>query len=235
MIELANVSSYYGKVRALSSVSLTLEPGKIFAVLGANGAGKTTLLRSILGLTHTTGSIHFIGKEITSLPTFQRVRRGIALVPEGRRLFSEFTVEENLRIGAINRTDERELESDIDEFCAAFPILRKRFQQRSGTLSGGEGQMLAISRALMSRPKLLLLDEPSVGLMPITTTEIFEMVANISRKWGLTVLLVEQNARKALAIADYAAVLELGTIAVEGTAQMLKANDRIQELYLGGH
>lgn len=234
MMKLTNVSAYYGKVQALTSLSLTLERGKITSVLGANGAGKTTLLRSILGLTRIAGSIKFLDKEITNLPTFERVRLGIAMVPEGRRLFSEFSVEENLRIGAIHRVDRAEIEADIDEFYAAFPILKKRFQQRSGTLSGGEGQMLAISRALMSRPQLLLLDEPSVGLMPIAVAEIFEMVAEICRKKHLTVLLVEQNARKALAIADYAAVLELGHIVTEGDAQALRADERIQEVYLGG-
>jgi branched-chain amino acid transport system ATP-binding protein len=235
MIKLTNVSAFYGKVRALSSVSLSLDAGKIFSVLGANGAGKTTLLRSILGLAQTTGSISFVGKDISALPTFERVRRGIALVPEGRRLFTEFTVEENLKIGAINRSDQAGIESDIEELVTAFPILNKRFQQRSGTLSGGEGQLVAIGRALMSRPQLLLLDEPSVGLMPIAVSEIFNMVAQICRKKGLTVLLVEQNARKALGIADYAAVLELGSVVLDGDAHTMQADGRIQEAYLGGH
>jgi len=167
------------------------------------------------------------------LPTYERVRRGIAVVPEGRRLFSEFTVGENLRIGAINRTDRAEVDADIDEMCTFFPILRKRFEQPSGTLSGGEGQMLALSRALLSRPKLLLLDEPSVGLMPIAVSDIFNMVGKICRDKGLTVLLVEQNAKKALQIADNAAVLELGAVAFEGDVETLKADGRLKEAYLG--
>ncbi len=233
MIQLHNVNAYYGRVQALRSVSISLAAGKIFSVLGANGAGKTTLLRSILGLAQTTGSIHFEGEDISALPTYERVRRGIAVVPEGRRLFSEFTVGENLRIGAINRTDRAEVDSDIDEMCTFFPILRKRFEQPSGTLSGGEGQMLALSRALLSRPKLLLLDEPSVGLMPIAVSDIFNMVGKICRDKGLTVLLVEQNAKKALQIADNAAVLELGAVAFEGDVETLKADGRLKEAYLG--
>jgi branched-chain amino acid transport system ATP-binding protein len=235
MITLQNVSAYYGQVQALRAVSLSLEPGKIFSVLGANGAGKTTLLRTILGLTQTSGTIKFDEKEISRLPTHERIRRGMAVVPEGRRLFNQFTVGENLRIGAINRTDHAEIAQDIEEFCTTFPILRKRFNQASGTLSGGEGQMLAISRALMSRPKLLLLDEPSVGLMPIAVTEIFDMVADICRKKGLTVLLVEQNAKKAFRIAHQVAVLELGGIAIEGDAQDLRNDSRIKDAYLGAH
>ncbi|MBN9043006.1 MAG: ABC transporter ATP-binding protein [Rhizobiales bacterium 62-47] len=233
MIQLHNVNAYYGRVQALRSVSMNLTAGKIFSVLGANGAGKTTLLRSILGLAQTTGSIHFEGEDISALPTYERVRRGIAVVPEGRRLFSEFTVGENLRIGAINRTDRAEVDADIDEMCTFFPILRKRFEQPSGTLSGGEGQMLALSRALLSRPKLLLLDEPSVGLMPIAVSDIFNMVGKICRDKGLTVLLVEQNAKKALQIADNAAVLELGAVAFEGDVETLKADGRLKEAYLG--
>jgi branched-chain amino acid transport system ATP-binding protein len=235
MISLHNVSAYYGQVQALRMVSLSLDPGRIFSVLGANGAGKTTLLRTILGLTRATGAIKFDGNDISGLPTHERVRRGIAVVPEGRKLFSQFTVGENLHIGAINRNDRAAIEADVDELCAIFPILRKRFDQPSGTLSGGEGQMLAIGRALMSRPKLLLLDEPSVGLMPIAVTEIFNMVADICRKKGLTVLLVEQNAKKALKIAHQVAVLELGGIAIEGDAEALKSDGRIKDAYLGAH
>jgi branched-chain amino acid transport system ATP-binding protein len=235
MITLQNVSAHYGQVQALRMVSLSLEPGKIFAVLGANGAGKTTLLRTVLGLTQTTGAVKFEGEDISRLPTHQRIRRGIAVVPEGRRLFSQFTVGENLHIGAINRNNRVEIDQDVEELCTAFPILRTRFTQPSGTLSGGEGQMLAIGRALMSRPKLLLLDEPSVGLMPTAVSEIFSMVAEICRKKGLTVLLVEQNAKKAFKIAHRVAVLELGGIAIEGEASDLKNDSRIKEAYLGAH
>jgi branched-chain amino acid transport system ATP-binding protein len=235
MITLDNVSAYYGQLQALRSVTVSVQPGEIFSVLGANGAGKTTLLRTILGLTKATGKIRFDGLDITQLATHERIKRGIAAVPEGRRLFAHFTVDENLRIGAINRNDKSAIEQDIDEICEAFPILRKRFLQPSGTLSGGEGQMLAIGRALMSRPKLLLLDEPSVGLMPIAVTEIFNMIVNICEKKGLTVLLVEQNAKKALRVAHQAAVLELGGIVMIGDAESLQTDARIKDAYLGSH
>ena len=235
MITLHNVSAFYGQVQALRAVSVSVLPGKIFSVLGANGAGKTTLLRTILGLTQASGSIRFDGADISRLPTHERIRRGIAVVPEGRRLFSQFTVGENLYIGAFNRNDHIAMEQDVEEICGMFPILRKRFSQPAGTLSGGEGQMLAIGRALMSRPKLLLLDEPSVGLMPIAVTEIFNLVADICKTKGLTVLLVEQNAKKALRVAHQAAVLELGGIVMEGDAESLKTDIRIQDAYLGAH
>jgi branched-chain amino acid transport system ATP-binding protein len=234
MIEIRDLHVLYGRVRALSSVSMSVPEGRIFAVLGANGAGKTTLLRSILGLTAAEGVIRFGGADISRLPTAERVRQGIALVPEGRRLFPDFTVEENLRIGAFNRSDRDQVESDIREICDIFPVLGKRYHQRSRTLSGGEGQMLAIGRALLSRPRLLLLDEPSVGLMPIAVAEIFEMIGNISKQQSITVLLVEQNTKKALGIADRAAVLELGRIAFEGSAAALAADPRVKEAYLGG-
>ncbi|MGE3989674.1 ABC transporter ATP-binding protein [Pseudorhodoplanes sp.] len=234
MIEISDLNVHYGRVRALTSVSLSVDEGKIFAVLGANGAGKTTLLRSILGLTSAKGAIRFEGSDITSRPVAERVRRGIALVPEGRKLFPDFTVAENLRIGAFNRKDPDGVRRDIDEVCEAFPVLKERYQQEARTLSGGEGQMLAIGRALLSRPKLLLLDEPSVGLMPIFVSEIFKMIASVARNKGITVLLVEQNTKKALAVADRAAVLELGRIAFEGGASSIAADPRVKEAYLGG-
>jgi branched-chain amino acid transport system ATP-binding protein len=235
MIQIQNINAYYGRVQALRSVSLDLVPGKILSILGANGAGKTTLLRSILGLVKTTGSIRLAGEEISALPTYERIRRGIAVVPEGRRLFPDLTVGDNLRIGAINRTDRQEVELEIENVCATFPILGKRFQQAARTLSGGEGQLLAFGRALLSKPKVLLLDEPSVGLMPIAVTEVFGFIAQICRQKSLTVLLVEQNAKKALHIADAAAVLELGSVAFEGDIGSMKADTRIKEAYLGGH
>jgi branched-chain amino acid transport system ATP-binding protein len=233
MLELVNVSVAYGHVQALKGVTLSVDAQQIHAVLGANGAGKTTLLRSILGLSKASGKVLFEGKEISGLSTTERVRRGMALVPEGRRLFPDFTVEENLRIGAFNRSDEAAIKSDIEWACGVFPILAERFHQRSSTLSGGEGQMLAISRALLSRPKLLLLDEPSVGLMPIAVTEIFKMIRTIPARDKVTVLLVEQNTRKALSIADTAAVLELGQLVLEGSAAAISADPRVKEAYLG--
>jgi branched-chain amino acid transport system ATP-binding protein len=234
MIEISDLHVNYGRVHALSSISIKLRPGEIFAVLGANGAGKTTLLRSILGLTAARGAICFDGEDISGLTVTDRVRRGIALVPEGRRLFPEFTVEENLRIGAFNRTDRADVQRDIANICEIFPILKERSQQRSRTLSGGEGQMLAIGRALLARPRLLLLDEPSVGLMPIAVSEIFKMIGDVPKTKGITVLLVEQNAKKALAIADRAAVLELGRVVFEGDAGTLTADPRVKDAYLGG-
>jgi branched-chain amino acid transport system ATP-binding protein len=234
MLELEDVHVSYGHVQAIKSVSIKVAEGSIFAILGANGAGKTTLLRAILGLNSAKGSIRFSGTDIGRLPTFERVRLGIALVPEGRRLFPTFTVEENLRIGTVNRSDRPQIESDIDEICGIFPILRERYHQAAQTLSGGEGQMLAIGRALLSRPKMLLLDEPSVGLMPLAVAETFKNIAQISKKKGLTVLLVEQNAKKALGIADHAGVLELGRLVLEGQAAAIMADGRVKEAYLGG-
>jgi branched-chain amino acid transport system ATP-binding protein len=233
MLELVDLQVSYGHVQALKGVSLAIEPEQVFAVLGANGAGKTTLLRGILGLTSAVGTIIFDGEDISRLSTTERVRRGIALVPEGRRLFPDFTVEENLRIGAYNRTDRAGVQADIDRACEMFPILGQRLRQRSSTLSGGEGQMLAISRALLSRPKLLLLDEPSVGLMPIAVSDIFKMIREIPSRDQITVLLVEQNTKKALGIADRAAVLELGRLVLEGRADTVSADPRVKEAYLG--
>lgn len=234
MLELQDVSVSYGHVQALKSVSIKVPEGSIFAVLGANGAGKTTLLRAVLGLNSAQGRIRFAGADIATLPPFERVRLGIALVPEGRRLFPDFTVEENLRIGTINRSSRTEVRNDIEEMCAIFPILRDRYHQPAQTLSGGEGQMLAIARALVSRPRMLLLDEPSVGLMPIAVAETFKTIAQVSKQKGLTVLLVEQNATKALRIADYAGVLEIGRLVLADRADAVRADNRVRQAYLGG-
>jgi branched-chain amino acid transport system ATP-binding protein len=233
MIEVKDLHVWYGHVHALNGISLALSRAQIFAVLGANGAGKTTLLRSILGLNASRGDIFLEGRDISGLSTHERVRQGIAMVPEGRRLFPEFTVGENLRIGAYHRHDRPAVARDIEEACALFPILRERFHQQARTLSGGEGQMLAIARALVSRPRLLLLDEPSVGLMPKAVHEIFEIIRQIPQKNSVTVLLVEQNTKKALAVAHDAAVLELGRVALTGTATQVASDPRTREAYLG--
>jgi branched-chain amino acid transport system ATP-binding protein len=234
MLEIAGLDVSYGQVRALRGVSLTVEPATIHAVLGANGAGKTTLLRAILGLVRGDGRVEFVGRDITRLSTTERVRLGIALVPEGRRLFPDFTVEENLRIGAINRRDSQQVNAEIKRLCDVFPILGKRSHQRASTLSGGEGQMLAISRALLSSPRMLLLDEPSVGLMPIAVSEIFKMIREIPEREEMSVLVVEQNTRKALAIADTASVLEMGQVVLGGQAASVAGDPRVKAAYLGG-
>lgn len=235
MLKVRDLCVNYSRVQALKSVSLSVPEGSVFAVLGANGAGKSTLIRAVIGLCAAKGDIHFDGADISRLPTHERVRRGIAVVPEGRKLFPDFTVEENLRIGTINRDDPAGVKCDVDEIYQTFPKLKERRQQRAQTLSGGEGQILAIARALLSKPKLLLLDEPSVGLMPIAVAEIFKSIAEISEQKRLTVVLVEQNAKKALAIAHRAAVLELGRLVVEDSVEALKGDERIQGAYLGGH
>jgi branched-chain amino acid transport system ATP-binding protein len=233
VLRLDNVDVRYGHIQALREVTLAVPKGGVFAVLGANGAGKTTLLRSIMGLVPLSGSIMLENRPLHGLPTFRRVNLGVALVPEGRRLFPRFTVEENLRIGAFRRGSRAETQPDLDEVFRIFPALRARLRQLAGTLSGGEGQMLAIARALMAKPRLLLLDEPSVGLMPKAVTEIFNMIRTIPES-GVTVLLVEQNARKALAVAQRVAVLELGRVVLEGDVAEVADDPRIKEAYLGG-
>jgi branched-chain amino acid transport system ATP-binding protein len=233
MIEFQDVNVRYGHIRALSNFSLKIAAGGIYAVLGANGAGKTTLLRTVMGLCGRDQNIVYSGQSLRGMPTYKRARLGIALVHEGRRLFPDFTVGENLRIGAFRRSDDAEIARDLEAMFEVFPILKERHDQPARTLSGGEAQMLAIGRALMLRPKLLLLDEPSVGLMPKRVSEMFSMIAQIPAR-GVTVLLVEQNARKALAIADRVAVLELGNIVLEGSVDQVRDDPRIKAAYLGG-
>ena len=232
MLALTDIDVRYGHVQALRGVSLSVAAGGIFAVLGANGAGKTTLIRSILGLVPHRGRIDFDGSRLDGVPTFQRVARGMALVPEGRKLFSRFSVAENLMIGAFLRRDRAEVRRDAEAIVEKFPALRARYRALAGTLSGGEGQMLAIGRALMARPRLLLLDEPSVGLMPRAVTEIFNLIEQIPGS-GVTVLLVEQNVRQALRIAQHVAVLELGHLVLQGPAHELVSDPRIKDAYLG--
>ncbi len=233
LLEVRNLHVHYQKVAALKGVSLQVPSGGIVTIIGANGAGKSTTLRAISGLAKpSNGEIHFEGQRIDNLPAEKIVARGIAHVPEGRRIFPDLTVEENLRIGAFLRKDKAKIESDIEDIFQRFPRLRERRTQWARTLSGGEQQMVAIGRALMSGPKLLLLDEPSMGLSPVMVQEMARIVSNIAET-GVPVVLVEQNAGLALRLASYAYVLEIGTIAVEGRSADLKANDHVRRAYLG--
>lgn len=233
LLEVRNLHVHYNKVAALKGISLQVPSGGIVTIIGANGAGKSTTLRSISGLTKASkGEIHFDGERIDNLPAEKIVARGIAHVPEGRRIFPDLTVEENLRIGAFLRTDKPKIESDIEDIFQRFPRLKERRTQWARTLSGGEQQMVAIGRALMSGPKLLLLDEPSMGLSPVMVQEMARIVSDIAER-GVPVVLVEQNAGLALKLASYAYVLEIGTVAVEGKAADLQANDHVRRAYLG--
>lgn len=233
LLDVRDVHVHYHKVAALKGVSLQVPSGGIVTIIGANGAGKSTTLRSISGLVRpSSGEIHFEGERIDHLPAEKIVARGIAHVPEGRRVFPDLSVEENLRIGAFLRSDKAKIESDLDGIFQRFPRLKERRTQWARTLSGGEQQMVAIGRALMSGPKLLLLDEPSMGLSPVMVQEISRIVADIVET-GVPVVLVEQNAGLALRLASYAYVLEIGTVAVEGPAAELKTNDHVRRAYLG--
>lgn len=231
MLKIDNLSVNYGGIKAVRNVSFEVPDGKIVTLIGANGAGKSTILRTITGLVHAaSGSITYDGEELTKLPTHTIVTKGITLVPEGRHVFPDMTVLENLKIGAYLRKDN--LNDDIEWIYSLFPRLKERNWQQAGTLSGGEQQMLAVGRALMSRPKLIMMDEPSLGLAPIIVKEIFNIIKEINKR-GVTILLIEQNANMALHIADLAYVLETGTIALHGTGQELLANEKVKELYLG--
>ncbi len=233
MLKIENVVSGYGHITALKSINLEVPQGSIVSLIGANGAGKSTTMRSIMGLVKPTeGRITFEGKDITSMKTHDIVKAGISLVPEGRQILQDMSVYENLEMGAYIRKD-KDIESDIKKVFKRFPILDERSYQLGGTLSGGQQQMLAIGRALMARPKLLLLDEPSMGLAPLVVNEIFEVIKEISAE-GTTVLLVEQNVRQALKIADYAYVLETGKIVLSGPAEEIRHDPRVMEAYLGG-
>jgi branched-chain amino acid transport system ATP-binding protein len=234
LLDVAGVDAYYGRIRALSGVSLRVDPGEIVTLIGANGAGKTTTLRAISGLVRPAkGSIAFDGRDLARVGPADIVRRGIGHSPEGRRVFARMTVRENLELGAFTRSSRTEFSADYERVLEIFPRLRERLAQKSGTLSGGEQQMLAIGRALMSRPRLLLLDEPSLGLSPILVQTIFGVIREINAR-GTTVLLVEQNARQALAIASRGYVLEVGTIVHEDTAANLMASEAVRSAYLGG-
>jgi branched-chain amino acid transport system ATP-binding protein len=233
MLELSDVHVYYGAIHALKGVTFDVPPGKIVTLLGANGAGKSTTLRAISGLLRPRkGSIRFEGDEITKRKPQAIVKHGIAQSPEGRQLFARMTVLENLEMGAFQRDDKDGIAEDLDRIYELFPRLAERRSQKAGTLSGGEQQMCAIGRALLARPRLLLLDEPSMGLAPVLVERIFEVIVDINNQ-GTTVLLVEQNAAMALEIAHYGYVLETGKIAIADTAEALRANERVRASYLG--
>ena len=234
MLQVDNVEVYYGKIQAIKGVSINVQPGELVALIGSNGAGKSTMLRTISGLLRPRqGSITYGGERIDKVAPHQIVRMGLAHCPEGRRIFGRLTVAENLRLGAVTRTSPAEVEQSRAQVYELFPRLQERSSQLASTLSGGEQQMLAIGRALMSQPKLLLLDEPSLGLAPMLVTQIFRIIQSIRQRGG-TILLVEQNARQALNIADRAYVIETGKVVLAGSAAELRANPQVEQAYLGG-
>ncbi|MBD8709823.1 MULTISPECIES: ABC transporter ATP-binding protein [unclassified Pseudomonas] len=233
MLQFDNVSTFYGKIQALHGVSIDVQQGEIVTLIGANGAGKSTLLMTLCGSPRAhSGSIRYMGEELVGLESSVIMRKSIAVVPEGRRVFARLTVEENLAMGGFF-TDKADYQVQMDKVLELFPRLKERFNQRGGTMSGGEQQMLAIGRALMSKPKLLLLDEPSLGLAPIIIQQIFEIVEQLRRD-GVTVFLVEQNANQALKIADRAYVLENGRVVMQGSGAELLVDPKVRDAYLGG-
>ena len=233
MLEIKDIEVYYGMIQAIKGISFEVKEGEVIALIGANGAGKTTILHTITGLlSPKRGSVLFEGQDITKIPAHKIVSLGMAHVPEGRRVFADLTVYENLKMGAYTRKDKAEIDETIAMVYKRFPRLEERKNQLAGTLSGGEQQMLAMGRALMSHPKIILMDEPSMGLSPILVNQIFDIIEEVSKS-GTTVLLVEQNAKKALSIADRAYVLETGKIVLEGDAKALMDDDSIKKAYLG--
>ena len=233
MLEVKNLEVYYGVIQAIKGISFHVEEGEVIALIGANGAGKTTTLQTITGMLNAkAGSIQFEGTELTKIPGHKIVSMGMAHVPEGRRVFAQLSVLENLKLGAYTRKDKTEIEESLKRVYKSFPRLEERKNQLAGTLSGGEQQMLAMGRALMSKPSIILMDEPSMGLSPIFVNEIFDIIKEVSES-GTTVLLVEQNAKKALSIADRAYVLETGSITLEGKADDLLHDESVQKAYLG--
>ena len=233
LLEVRDLEAGYGPIRALDHVSLDVEDGELVALIGANGAGKTTLLMAISGVVPSRGgSIRFAGSPLTDVKPHEVMRLGIGHAPEGRRIFPRLTVRENLELGGFTQTDRAKLSRDIDEACGLFPVLGERMDQLGGTLSGGEQQMLAIARALVGHPRLLLLDEPSLGLAPLVVAKVFEVIASLSAR-GISVLLVEQNARAALKLAHRGYVLETGRITLTGSGAELAADRRVRDAYLG--
>lgn len=233
LLEINGLKAYYGQTQALYGLDFNLEEGSITTILGANGAGKTTTLRSICRMIHTEGDIMFLDEDLTSLSTEKVVRRGIAHVPEGRGTFVRQSVEDNLQLGAYTRTNKKDIADDIERVYSYFPRLRERYKQQAGTLSGGEQQMLAIGRALMLRPRLMLLDEPSFGLGPLVVQEIYGIMQQIREKEGTSMLLVEQNANIALDLADHAYLLETGEVVISGESQVIRDDENVRKSYLG--
>jgi len=233
MLAIKDLRAYYGQVQALHGLEFSLNEGTVTTLLGANGAGKTTTLRAICNMVRSTGSIEFEGKPINGMTTENVVRLGIAHVPQGRGTFTNMTVEENLQLGAISRQDRRSIGSDIERMYAHFPVLKQRHTQQAGTLSGGEQQMLAVARALMLRPRLMLLDEPSFGLAPLVVRDLFGILGKINREDKVTILVVEQNAQLALELAEQAFVIETGRIVMSGSAKEIADNEDIRKSYLG--
>ena len=233
MLKVTDLQVYYGVIQALKGISFEVNEGEVIALIGANGAGKTTILHTVTGLINQkAGKIEFEGKDISHTPAYKIVAEGMAHVPEGRRVFAELSVYDNLMMGAYTRKDKKEIAETLAMVYKRFPRLEERKKQMAGTLSGGEQQMLAMGRALMSKPKIILMDEPSMGLSPIFVNEIFDIIKAVSAR-GTTVLLVEQNAKKALSIADRAYVLETGKIILEGDAKVLMNDERVKKAYLG--
>lgn len=233
MLQIIDLHVNYGGINALRGINLSIKENQIVTLIGANGAGKSSTLRAIMGLvTKAQGKVLYHGEDFTNLPTKDMVARGFAMVPEGRRVFEDLTVEENLILGAYTRSNHRAVKEELKNVYETFPRLKERSWQKAGTLSGGEQQMLAVGRALMVNPKILMMDEPSLGLAPLLVRDIFEII-NMLREQGNTILLVEQNAKKALEVADYGYVLETGELVLEGPGKMLLADKKVQEAYLG--
>ncbi|WP_432662118.1 ABC transporter ATP-binding protein [Wukongibacter baidiensis] len=233
MLKIRDLNVHYGGIHALKGISIDVPENKIVTLIGANGAGKSTTLRSTIGIVKSSsGSIEYNGEEIANKRTKDIVSKGIVLVPEGRRVFPNLTVEENLILGAYIRKDKKEIKKDMEWVYELFPRLKERLWQKAGTMSGGEQQMLAVGRALMTKPKLLMMDEPSLGLAPLIVKDIFDIIKEIHRQ-GVTILLIEQNAKAALEVADYGYVLETGSIVLQGEGMELLSNDEVQKAYLG--
>lgn len=233
MLKIRDLNVHYGGIHALKGINLSVPEGRIVTLIGANGAGKSTTLRTVCGLVKpSNGEISFCGESLVGQKTTAIIKKGITMVPEGRRVFPDLTVHENLVLGAYARHDHKAIEEDMERVNTLFPRLKERRDQLAGTLSGGEQQMLAVGRALMSRPRLLMMDEPSLGLAPVLVQDIFNIIHRINNE-GMTILLIEQNAKAALELADYGYLLETGCVALSGTGQELLADDRVRKVYLG--